>query len=387
MASRQKSLRSRTLIIAASLAAILPAPHANAQFTVGGRIGDEYVAAAHANGQSPEQYFGPATSQELPAARNGRWQHFNSNNRNNSIYWHDLVSGSRANQIGGAIRDKWGTIAGPEGGYEWGPARYPTTRETSTRTSPSGTSGRFNHFEDGHSIYWSQRYNSAVHVHGDIRDQWEARDWEAGSMGWPLFDEMYCFGRPGTDGKEQPYGGRGQYFEGGWLLWNAANFRMPSSSRAAQWAAGDLPQMSFRTASLDSESHKADFRRMFGVWNQARPFNFWEESGAAMLHLYDETSSGDLNNIDRYGVYNPGSWYHSGPFITMYPDKIAQDNGTYASTALHEIGHALGIRHTCQRNIMGPSGQEPDGSNPLQRESLGRLDTYEVQDIWKDRKS
>lgn len=357
--------RARLPLALAAIALLVPLPSAHAAFAIGGAILTEYTDAARANNKTTEEYFGPATSAELPAARDGRWQDFSSNGRNNSIYWHPLVSNARANQIGGAIRTKWGTL-----GYENGPARYPTTRETSTRTSPQGNSGRFNHFENGHSIYWNRNNDTAVHIHGDIRRQWEATDWEAGPLGFPIRDEMQCFS-PSNSTKD--LSGRAQYFESGWLLWNTNSFR--SGNRAApRWRGGTLAEMSFSTQFLASESHKQDFRNMLERWNAARPFNFWENNQTmADIRFYDVSSS-DLSD-DIYGRYDSGSLS-----IDMYPDKIARDGGTYASTALHELGHALGLGHSCELNIMGPAAPN---SSALRREVLGRIDTYEVQQAWR----
>lgn len=47
--------------------------------------------------------FGDAVTDELPAARNGRYQHFA---RESSIFWHPHVSGGVARQVGGRIRDQ-----------------------------------------------------------------------------------------------------------------------------------------------------------------------------------------------------------------------------------------------------------------------------------------
>lgn len=365
--ARRRLRRALAHTCAAAVAVILPlasTPYASAQgYPVGGAILDEYEAAALHNGQSTSQFFGPATTAELDAARGGRWQEFA--NTQNSIYWHPLVSNARANQIGGAIRAKWGTI-----GYENGPARYPTTRETSTRTSSQGNSGSFNHFENGHSIYWNRNNDTAVHIHGEIRRQWEASDWESGPLGFPIRDEMVCFG---PENSVDDLSGRAQYFESGWLLWSTNSFR--ANYRAApRWRGGTLPEMSFATQFLSNESHKQDFRDMLGRWNSARPFNFWENNETlADIRFYDVPSS-DLSD-DLYGRYDSGSLS-----IDMFPDKIYRDGGTYASTALHELGHALGLGHSCELNIMGPAAPY---SSALRREVLGRIDTYEVQQAWR----
>ncbi|MFI9402883.1 LGFP repeat-containing protein [Nocardia sp. NPDC052316] len=123
---------------------------------VGGAILAEYRSA----GDFP--FFGNAVNPESDAARGGRWQGFE---RGSSIYWHPLVSNGRANQVGGAIRDKWGEL-----GWENGALKYPTTRELPTRKP-----GRFNNFEGG-SVHWSG--STGVHATwGLIRDKWGENDW------------------------------------------------------------------------------------------------------------------------------------------------------------------------------------------------------------------
>lgn len=174
------------------------APAANAQNAVGGRIGEEYVNAAFANNQIPQQYFGAILTPELDAARGGRWQDFGNDK---AIYWHPLVTNAVAHEIGGAIREKWGQTTGPQGGWEWGPLMYPTTREWSGRASSvSGTVARGNHFEGG-TIYWVP--NSGTYVTwGLIRDAWWRVGAEDSRLGYPTSDE-----RANTSSWEQDFEG------------------------------------------------------------------------------------------------------------------------------------------------------------------------------------
>lgn len=177
-----------TVIAAGAFAGLsgLVAPTAGAQNNIGGRIGEEYVAAAAANGQTPEQYFGAATTPELDAARGGKFQNFENDK---AIYWHPLVSDGRANEVGGAIRTKWGEVTNPgTAGWEWGPLMYPTTREWSSRpSSDSGKVARGNHFEGG-TVYWVPNEGTYV-TWGLVRDAWWRIGAEDSRLGLPLSDE------------------------------------------------------------------------------------------------------------------------------------------------------------------------------------------------------
>ncbi|MFI5783431.1 hypothetical protein [Nocardia sp. NPDC051570] len=113
------------------------------------------------------------------------------------MYWHPNVSKGHANQVGGAIRDKWRDL-----GWENSTLKYPTTRELAARKP-----GRFNHFEGG-SIYWSS--NTGAHSSwGRIRDKWADKDWESGPLGFPATDEF-----------KAKNNGAGQHFESGSVYWS-----------------------------------------------------------------------------------------------------------------------------------------------------------------------
>lgn len=163
----------------------LVAPVANAEHPIGGRIELEYHEAAAANGQPPEEFFGPSTTPELDAARGGRWQNFAGDQ---AIYWHPLVSDGYANQIGGEIRSKWGETTGPDGGWEHGPLAYPTTREwPSHESGASGEVARGNHFEGG-TVY-AVPDSGAYVTWGLIRTAWWALGAEQSDLGLPAGDE------------------------------------------------------------------------------------------------------------------------------------------------------------------------------------------------------
>lgn len=89
------------------------------------------------------------------------------------------TAGNGAWSIGGSIRAHWGSL-----GWERSPLGYPTTDETST---PDGV-GRYNHFSAGGSIYWTAA-TGAWSVQGAIRDRWGSLGWERSTLGYPTSDE------------------------------------------------------------------------------------------------------------------------------------------------------------------------------------------------------
>ncbi|WP_433662801.1 LGFP repeat-containing protein [Nocardia sp. CA-128927] len=194
---RQQRRRRRlgvltTMIVAALSVGLVTPVDASARrigsYDVYGAIEVEYDQAGGF------KLFGNPANAESDAARGGRWQAFD---KGSSIYWHPRVSNGHANQVGGAIRDKWRDL-----NWENGTLKYPTTRESATRKP-----GRFNHFEGG-SIYWSG--NTGAHSSwGLIRDKWAEHNWEAGPLGFPATDEF--------KGKNN---GAGQHFESGSVYWS-----------------------------------------------------------------------------------------------------------------------------------------------------------------------
>ncbi len=100
----------------------------------------------------------------------------------------------------GEIRTKWLSL----GGCAWG---APETDE-----GGAAYGGRFTHFANGASIYWTS-WTGAHEVHGRIRDHWAWLGWEWSWLGYPITDEYQYDGTP--------YGMAGwvaeSEFEHGWL--------------------------------------------------------------------------------------------------------------------------------------------------------------------------
>lgn len=182
-------MRSIVAFLASFMALSVAAPFASA-YVVVGAIKVEYDQLGGAS------FFGNPLSDEQNTSTGGKFQNFS---KGSSIYWHATRTKGAARQIGGLIRDKWGTV-----NYENGWLGYPTTRETATRKP-----GRFNAFENGY-IYWSSA-TGAHTITGEIYQTWSANDWENGSYGFPTSDEYSYQG-----GKRQDFqGGSIEYHPGG----------------------------------------------------------------------------------------------------------------------------------------------------------------------------
>lgn len=123
----------------------------------------------------------------------GRYNSFNGNTA--SIYWTPQTG---ANAIWGAIRAKWAAM-----GWERSVLGYPVTDELGT---PDGV-GRFNHFANGASIYWTPETGAQV-VGGEIRNHWARMGWERSYLGYPTSDEA-----------DFPEGGRANTFQNGGIYW------------------------------------------------------------------------------------------------------------------------------------------------------------------------
>jgi hypothetical protein len=84
-----------------------------------------------------------------------------------------------SHQVCGPIRAKYLSLGGPSGFLG-----YPVTDETGT---PDGI-GRFNHFANAGSIYWTPS-TGAWSIHGGIRAKWASLGWETSFLGYPVTDE------------------------------------------------------------------------------------------------------------------------------------------------------------------------------------------------------
>jgi uncharacterized protein with LGFP repeats len=116
--------------------------------------------------------------------------------QNGRIYY---TAKTGAHEVHGDILARYIDLNGPDGFLG-----APTTDQGQT---PNGT-GRFNHFANNASIYWSPQ-TGAHEVHGFIRSEFESLGWEQAPLGFPLTDEQ-----PTPDGI-----GRFNQSQIGWIYW------------------------------------------------------------------------------------------------------------------------------------------------------------------------
>lgn len=190
--------RAAAVVVTGAAVTALALPSASADQLIGrhmvmGQIETTYFSLSGAAG------LGVPVSDELPDRRGGRFQRFADQA---SIYWHPLVAGGNAHQVGGAIRDRWGTL-----NWETGPLGYPINDEMRQIAAGIPTFGNltkipmslgkrvFGAYSDfqGGSIYWSPQ-TGAHPVWGAVKQVFD----QAGGLaryGWPITDEINTGGR------------------------------------------------------------------------------------------------------------------------------------------------------------------------------------------------
>ncbi|UJW33825.1 PQQ-dependent sugar dehydrogenase [Saccharothrix sp. AJ9571] len=170
----------------------LPTTPGNGTAAVYSQIRSKWLAMGGATG-----VLGMPITDELVGPNGGRYNNFSNYA---SIYWHYNSPGSGAWSIMSQIRDRW-VFDGGAGGF----LGYPVTDEWST---PDGI-GRYNHFANNGSIYWTPAYG-AQSMCCQIKDKWASLGWEKSYLGYPTSSEYTPAGQPTW---------RRQNYQGGFITW------------------------------------------------------------------------------------------------------------------------------------------------------------------------
>jgi uncharacterized protein with LGFP repeats len=121
--------------------------------------------------QVGNSYLGTVSGGE--AAVNNGWE---QSYQNGVIFYYPPAG---VHSVHGRILTHYNQVGGPSGFLG-----FPTTDETPT----PDTFGRFNHFANDGSIYWTSN-TDAWSIHGAIQDKWSALGWERSQLGYPVSDE------------------------------------------------------------------------------------------------------------------------------------------------------------------------------------------------------
>jgi hypothetical protein len=168
--------------------------------------------------------------------------------------WIYATPGRGAFEVFGEIAKRWSQLG-------WERFGYPVTGEQST---PDGI-GRYNHFEDGRSIYWSPA-TGAHEIYGEIRFLWASLGWEQSFLGFPTSGEMTT-----PDGV-----GRMHHFQSGSIYWraNEGAFAVPNHIMhewgKTGWERGPLGYPIDRPMFLGTISISQRFQNGMVYWNRNR---------------------------------------------------------------------------------------------------------------------
>ncbi|MGF0316493.1 matrixin family metalloprotease [Nocardia fluminea] len=313
-----------------------------------GAIEQEFIRFLNPDNSSR---IGEPTSDELIAGSDGRgrWQEFGFTNR---IVWSPDVDNSRGRQVGGLIMQKWLSL-----GDERARLGYPITAEE------QAVGGRYNNFQGG-GVTWQNGTLEAFATWGDIRATWGNSGWETGPYGFPSSNEFQCADDTASNGT---YGGWGQTF---------AN-RTKYITAGADADGFDRQENALVNAAFNRLAYTGTTKYSDALTHAV---NQWNGLGAIQVEQTPDPIFADITLSD---VNMPGSGWvgvYSKSARTIKLNDAYLQAAPYNSqarrrhTVTHEFGHALGMGHSCQTQLMDPINSTV--TNPQ------IIDTTTYNDMW-----
>ncbi|MFJ8741220.1 FG-GAP-like repeat-containing protein [Embleya sp. NPDC127516] len=218
----------------------------------------------------------------------------------------------------GPILDKYLALGGPG----WA---LPSTSTTATPVKP----GKYVHFRwpggsiDTASIYWSPE-TGAHEIHGGIRGEWEARNWENSYLGFPTSDEY------------DVSNGRRSDLQGGYIRWNKAN-----GFSTAYTYGGETPTTHNTLGGDFNGDGKADIATIVdyvncaaGLWTHVgnasggfeAPFESWTNPTGWWCVDSAKYATGDFNADGRDDI---GALYRYGDGRVALHTKLGRPDGGF----------------------------------------------------------
>lgn len=303
--------------------------------------------------------IGEPNTGEFPAGNDqrGRWQAFGFDT--NRIVWSPDVDQNRGRQVGGLILQKWLTYGNRPPSTqqpilpsdERGRLGYPITAEE------PAVGGRYNNFQGG-AITYQNGALSAYATWGDIRNQWAQSGYESGQYGFPSSNELRCAQQPGSNGT---FGAAGQLFKNGTKYITsgvATSFGGNPSNRYEHAVDTNTMQLPMR----GTTKYQTNLDSGVNQWNSVTAGKIAINQGAPA-----NVSAMEVRDVNIPGGYvgQFNGFTRTLSFNDAFMASLSTQNRNH--TAAHELGHALGLKHSCETQLMTPINSAVQTPNSLDR--------------------